>query len=85
LFKTNEGYIIEKLLGRAPIIQVVYTSIRDFLSASWEKKKNYSACACKSEQNIGLRKIGFITATDLSDLNIFDKVAVYFLILILFG
>jgi len=71
--------IIEKLLGRAPIIQVVYTSIRDFLSAFLGKEKKFTQPVLVKVNKISdLEKIGFITATDLSDLNIFDKVAVYF-------
>jgi uncharacterized membrane protein len=70
---------IEKLLGRAPIIQVVYTSIRDFLSAFVGKEKKFNQPVLVKVNKISdLEKIGFLTATDLSDLNIKDKVAVYF-------
>jgi uncharacterized membrane protein len=70
---------IEKILARAPIIQVVYTSIRDFLSAFVGKEKKFTQpVLVKVNKICELEKIGFLTATDLSDLNIKDKVAVYF-------
>jgi uncharacterized membrane protein len=70
---------IEKLLARAPIIQVVYTSIRDFLSAFVGKEKKFTQPVLVKVNKISdLEKIGFLTATDLSDLNIKNKVAVYF-------
>jgi uncharacterized membrane protein len=71
--------IIEKLLGKAPIIQVVYTSIRDFLSAFVGKEKKFTQpVLVKVNKSAELEKIGFLTASDLTDLNIKDKVAVYF-------
>jgi uncharacterized membrane protein len=71
--------IVEKMLGKAPIIQVVYTSIRDFLSAFVGKEKKFTQpVLVKVNKLAELEKIGFLTASDLSDLNIKDKVAVYF-------
>ncbi len=71
--------ILEKLISKAPIIQVVYTSIRDFLSAFLGKEKKFTQPVMVMVNKIAqLEKIGFLTATDLSDLNIKDKVAVYF-------
>ena len=70
---------IEKILSKAPIIQVVYTSIRDFLSAFVGKEKKFTHPVLVMVNKIAqLEKIGFLTATDLSDLHITDKVAVYF-------
>jgi uncharacterized membrane protein len=71
--------ILEKLISKAPIVQIVYTSIRDFLSAFLGKEKRFNQPVIVMVNKIAqLEKIGFITATDLSDLNIKDKVAVYF-------
>ncbi len=71
--------IIEKLISKAPIVQVVYTSIRDFLSAFVGKDKKFSQPVLVKVNKIAeLEKIGFLTATDLSELKIKDKVAVYF-------
>jgi uncharacterized membrane protein len=71
--------ILEKLISKAPIVQIVYTSIRDFLSAFLGKEKRFNQPVLVMVNKIAqLEKIGFLTATDLSDLNIKDKVAVYF-------
>ena len=71
--------IIEKLLKKAPIIQVVYTSIRDFLSAFVGKEKKFTQpVLVKVNKTAELEKMGFLTASDLSDLKIKNKVAVYF-------
>jgi uncharacterized membrane protein len=71
--------IMEKLISKAPVVQVVYTSIRDFLSAFLGKEKKFTQPVLVMVNKIAeLEKIGFLTATDLSDLNIKDKVAVYF-------
>jgi len=71
--------IFEKLLAKAPIIKVVYTSIRDFLSAFVGKEKKFTQpVLVKVSKTVDLEKIGFLTATDLGDLKIKDKVAVYF-------
>ena len=71
--------MIEKLLAKAPIIQVVYTSIRDFLSAFVGKEKKFTQPVLVKVNKIAeLEKIGFLTAHDLSDLKLKDKVAVYF-------
>ena len=71
--------LVEKLLAKVPIIQIVYTSIRDFLSAFVGKEKKFNQpVLVKVNKIMELEKIGFLTATDLSELKIKDKVAVYF-------
>jgi len=70
---------LENLLKRAPIIKLIYTSLNDFLSALvGEKKKFTRPVLVKVNLVSNLEKMGFLTASDLSDLNIKDRVAVYF-------
>jgi len=70
---------IENLLKKAPIIKLIYTSLNDFLSAFvGEKKKFTRPVLVKVNLISNLEKMGFLTASDLSDLNIKDRVAVYF-------
>lgn len=79
LFSQPMKIILEKMLSKAPIIQMIYTSIRDFLSAFVGKEKKFNQpVLVKVNKSAELEKIGFLTASDLSDLNIKDKVAVYF-------
>ena len=71
--------VIERLIKRAPILHMVYTSIRDFMEAFVGKEKKFNQPVLVRVNNISnLEKIGFITQNDLSELDIKDKVAVYF-------
>ncbi len=71
--------IISGLLNRVPIIKVLYTSIRDLLNAFVGKEKKFNQPVLVKVNTISeLEKVGFLTQEDLSDLDILDKVAVYF-------
>lgn len=71
--------VLERLIKRAPILHMVYTSIRDFMEAFVGKEKKFNQpVLVKVSKTTDLEKLGFITQTDLSDLKIKDKVAVYF-------
>ncbi len=70
---------IEKMIKKAPLIQLIYTSIKDFVSAFLSKEKKFNQPVLVKINHISnLEKIGFITQRDLSFLNIEGKVAVYF-------
>lgn len=71
--------IIERLIKRSPILYLVYTSIRDFMEAFVGKEKKFNQpVLVKVNHASNLEKLGFVTHTDLSDLKITGKVAVYF-------
>jgi uncharacterized membrane protein len=71
--------LIEKLLDKAPILKMIYTSVTDFMNAFvGEKKKFTKPVRVKVNLVSELEKVGFITAEDLSDLGLKDKVAVLF-------
>lgn len=67
----------DKVLDRVPLIKIVYTSIKDLLSAFVGKKKRFTEpVLVKMEGNV--ERLGFVTQRDLSDLGIPDtKIAVY--------
>ncbi len=71
--------IFNTLLHQIPILEWIYTAIKDFLSAivSQDKKFNKPVLVKFSHLN-NLEKIGFITDEDLSVFKIKDKVTVYF-------
>jgi len=70
---------IERLIKRAPLLHMVYTSIRDFMEAFVGKDKKFNQpVLVKVNHLTNLEKLGFITQTDLADLKITGKVAVYF-------
>ena len=71
--------LISGIMNRAPIVKVVYTSIRDLLNAFVGKEKKFNQPVLVKVNTISeLEKVGFLTQEDLSDLGILDKVAVYF-------
>lgn len=71
--------LLERFLKRVPMLQMVYSSIRDFMEAFVGKEKKFNQpVRVKVNMVSDLEKLGFITESDLSDLGIKDKVAVYF-------
>jgi uncharacterized membrane protein len=71
--------LVGKLMDKAPLLKVIYSAIRDLLSAFVGKEKKFDQPVLVIVNTISnLEKMGFITQKDLSDLGIIDKVSVYF-------
>lgn len=71
--------VVNKLLQKTPLVKLIYTAIRDFLSAFLSKEKKFNQPVLVKVNHISnLEKLGFITQDDLSFLNIKGKVSVYF-------
>jgi len=71
--------LIEKIISKAPLLETIYSSIKDFFSAFMGKDKKFNQPVLVTINKISnLEKMGFLTNNDLSELNIKDKVAVYF-------
>ena len=72
-------HLIDRIMTRAPLIKVIYTSLKDLLSAFVGKEKKFKQpVMVKVNMVSNLEKMGFITQEDLSDIGIKDKVSVYF-------
>jgi len=70
---------VEKLLDKAPLFKLIYSSIRDLLSAFVGKEKKFTQPVLVKVNTISeLEKVGFLTQDDLESIGIKDKVAVYF-------
>lgn len=69
----------DSLLVKAPLIKIVYTSIKDLVSAFVGQKKRFNEpVLVKIGQGIEMEKLGFVTNRDLKFLGISDQmVAVY--------
>lgn len=78
LFRPIIGYF-DRLLTKAPLIKIVYTAIKDLVSAFVGQKKRFNQpVLIKIGNDSGLEKIGFITNNDLSVIGqTNEKVAVY--------
>jgi len=71
--------VFDRIISRAPLIKIIYTSVKDLLSAFVGQKKKFSEpVLLRESKNSDLEKIGFITVHDLTRLGIPEgKVAVY--------
>jgi len=68
---------LERLLDKVPLLKIIYTSVKDLLSAFVGKKKRFTEpVLVKMEGEV--ERIGFITQKDLTHLGISaDKIGVY--------
>ena len=71
--------VFESAIEKAPLIKIIYSSIKDFLSAFVGNKKRFDKpVLITTNKESGIQELGFITQTDLQDLTIAkEKVAVY--------
>ena len=69
----------QRLLKRPPLLQTIYSSVKDLMSTFVGKKKGFSQpVLIKLYENSTIERIGFITNEDLSTLQIKEgKVLVY--------
>ncbi len=71
--------IFEHGINRIPLIKLIYSSLKDLLSAFvGEKKKFNKPVLVLINKENDIHQIGFVTQKDLSDIGLNDMVAVYF-------
>ena len=72
-------YFTKRLLKRAPLLNVIYTSLNDLFTAfvGKEKKFNVPVVVCMNQEN-NLWKLGFVTEKNLAEFGLHKMVAVYF-------
>lgn len=78
------NFIVKKFLGlteavfrRAPLVRLVYTSLRDLLEAFVGDKKRFDQPVAVGLTD-GVRTLGFVTQGDLGFIGLPGEVAVYF-------
>jgi uncharacterized membrane protein len=66
-------------MNKIPFIKLIYSSIKDLIGAfvGDKRKFNKPVLVTINKENT-LHQIGFVTQEDLSDLGLYDMVAVYF-------
>ncbi|WP_289055852.1 DUF502 domain-containing protein [Carboxylicivirga marina] len=68
----------ERGLKKAPLIKVIYSSVKDLLSAFVGKERKFEKPVLVTLDKEGiLQRLGFITSSDLNELGVKDKIAVY--------
>ena len=70
---------LDRIISQAPLVKIIYTSIKDFMSAFVGKDKKFTEpVLVKLSQDFDMERLGFITQHDLTALGIeANKVAVY--------
>ncbi len=78
LITTPIAGFFSRMLEKAPLIKVIYSSVKDLLSAFVGKERKFDKPVLVEMDKDGiLNRMGFVTSTDLTDLGIKDKIAVY--------
>jgi uncharacterized membrane protein len=69
----------DRVLGRLPLVKLVYTSLRDLMAALVGERRSFDRPVLVTLSSDGaLRALGFITRDELSQFGLADHVAVYF-------
>jgi len=76
---TTSDKLFKKLLKQAPLVETIYTSIKDLMNTFVGNKKGFSEpVLVKLYENSTIERIGFVTNEDVESLNIKKgKVLVY--------
>jgi len=70
--------MMEHAIARAPLVNIIYTSLKDFVAAFLSDKKKFNQpVVVNINGNPDFQKLGFITRSDLSLIGLKGKVAVY--------
>jgi len=78
LITTPISNSFDRMLKKAPLIKVIYTSVKDLLSAFVGKERKFEKPVLITLDKDGiLQRFGFITSSDLNELGVKDKIAVY--------
>ena len=71
IIKTPINSFFRKLLKKAPILETIYSSVKDIMNTFVGKKKGFDhPVLIKIYENSTIERIGFIPQDDLSSLNI---------------
>jgi uncharacterized membrane protein len=70
--------LFERVLVKIPLVNIIYTSIKDLIGAFVGDKKKFSHPVMVTVyKDSGIKKFGFITQHDLTHFNLQDHIAVY--------
>ncbi len=70
--------MVEHAIARAPFVNLIYTSLKDFVAAFLSDKKKFNQpVVVNINGNPEFQKLGFITRQDLGFIGLKGKVAVY--------
>lgn len=77
-FLTKGLQLLESMINRSSILKQIYSSIKDLIGAFAGEKKTFNQAVLVTIDKVnGLQRMGFITQSDLEDIGLEGKVAVY--------
>jgi len=78
LFMSSTFVMAEKFIIKVPLIGMIYTSLKELIAAFVGNKKKFDKpVLVQLDQQMGLKRLGFITQKEMKALDILDYVAVY--------
>lgn len=70
--------VFEQFINSVPLVRIIYSSLKDLVSAFvGDKKKFNHPVLVKLSADADLQRLGFVTQSDLSNLRLEGRVAVY--------
>lgn len=70
--------LLEHLLKKLPLVNVIYSSLKDFANAFLGNNRKFkSPVLVQLHKDAEVYKLGFITQTDLNNINIKEMISVY--------
>lgn len=69
---------LSRTVKRIPLFNTLYSSIKDFTEAFVGDAKKFNEPVLVKVNDMGLKKVGFLTQKDLSKIGLEDEVIVYF-------
>ncbi len=69
-------HLIERIITKTPLVNIIYTSLKDLLEAFVGEKKKFNE-PVKIQISGGLTRFGFITQDSLKNLDLENEIAVY--------
>lgn len=69
---------LTRTINRIPLFNTLYSSIKDFTEAFVGDAKKFNEPVLVKVNDMGLKKIGFLTQRDLTKIGLEDEVIVYF-------
>lgn len=77
IFVSELVELLDKLLEKTPGIKLIYSTVKDFLEAFAGKKRKFDKAVLVNIDEKDIWQVGFLTRSDMSDINMQDFVAVY--------
>ncbi len=78
IIKTPFANMFESVMKKAPLVRIIYTSVKDLMSAFVGKERKFDSPVLVSlDPTHTVRRLGFITSKDLTEIGLQGLISVY--------